>query len=82
MKSIIASLEESGEIMDDDAVHKLELHVTAVSQYEQKNEADKVIKHMKSFKALLDYQKENELISDKAHKMLQTKADAMIQIWQ
>ncbi|MTW87184.1 DUF1343 domain-containing protein [Virgibacillus dakarensis] len=82
IKSIIASLEESGEIMDDDAVHKLELHVTAVSQYEQKNEADKVIKHMKSFKALLDYQKENELISDKAHKMLQTKADAMIQIWQ
>ncbi|WP_425445481.1 FIMAH domain-containing protein [Virgibacillus ndiopensis] len=82
MKTIVTSLEESGDILDDNAAHALELHLSAVNQYEKKNQADKVIKHMNGFKVLIDSQKENELITKNAHEMLQAKADAMIKIWE
>ncbi len=82
IKTIVTSLEESGDILDDNAAHALELHLSAVNQYEKKNQADKVIKHMNGFKVLIDSQKENELITKNAHEMLQAKADAMIKIWE
>lgn len=77
----VTELEESGDIMDDGAAHDLKLHVKAVGQYEKKEAVDKVIKHMKGFKKLIDAQKENNLISDKAQVKLQQKADAILAQW-
>jgi hypothetical protein len=37
---------------------------------------------MNGFQALLDHQKDNNLISDKAYNNLKADADAMIEIWQ
>lgn len=42
---------------------------------------DKVVKHMKSFKKLLDHNKENKVISKKAHNALMEDTEALIQQW-
>lgn len=77
IQDVVADLRDSGDITDD-AAHDLELHLTAVGQYEKKEAFDKVVKHMKSFKKMIDYQKGNNLITSKAQQTLQQKADALL----
>lgn len=78
----ITKLADSGDIKNEDAVHDLELHLKAVEQYEKKNASEKVIKQMKNFKKLIDFQKEEQLISNKAKNILQQKADAFLTEWE
>lgn len=68
--TVVERLQEDGEINSDSVAHSLEIHLTAVGVFEDKGLADKVIKHMEAFKQLLSYQKENQLISEKAYKVL------------
>ena len=78
MKSLVERFEEDGEFKGGDTAHALKLHLTAVERYEKKEKAEKVVKHMKSFKLLLDHQKESKLISDKAYQVLTDSADTVI----
>ncbi|WP_205601744.1 hypothetical protein [Virgibacillus sp. Bac332] len=64
-----------------DAFHELELHLIAVSRYENKQKAKKVVKHMKGWKSLLDQQLEKDVISDKAFDSFQKQADKLIKKW-
>lgn len=82
IKRIVERLEQEGEFASHDAAHALKVHLTAVSRYEEKQLADKVVKHMKSFKLLLDHQKDKELISEKAYNTLMTNSDDLIKKWQ
>ncbi|ASK62325.1 serine hydrolase [Virgibacillus phasianinus] len=82
MKELVKQLEEKGEFENSDAVHRLTLHLTAVNQYESNDQAEKVVKHMKNFKLLLDHQKESELISEEAYETLKTDANYLIEKWQ
>jgi len=82
LNDLISSLKDDGEKIEEEAIQALEMHLTAVSQYEKKNEADKVIKHMEGFKLLIDNQRETNLISKNVHEMLWDKSDKMIKIWQ
>lgn len=81
IQNVVDDLEENDEI-DDDAVHELELHLTAVDRYEKKEASDKVIKHMKSFKKLIDSQEENNYLSNEAQTILQQKSDALLAQWE
>ncbi|MCJ7841751.1 hypothetical protein MUB24_12750 [Lederbergia sp. NSJ-179] len=82
IKSLVEKLETDGEFENEQAAHALTLHLTTVDHYEKKNAADKVIKHMNSFLQLLDHQRNEKLISEKAYNTLKTKADQLIQKWQ
>ena len=82
IKLLVESLAEEREIENAQTVRALTTHLTAVDQYEKQEAVKKVVKHMKSFKALLDYQKENKLISDKAYKTLMASAGELIKKWQ
>ena len=82
MKTLVESLAEEGEIENAQTVRALTTHLTAVAQYEKQEATEKVVKHMKSFKILLDYQKENKLISEKAYKALMASTDELIKKWQ
>lgn len=82
IKTIIDGLEEQGEFANDDAVHSLKLHLTAVERFEKQEAGEKVVKHVEGFKGLLDYQKDNELISEKAYNALKDYADYLIMKWQ
>lgn len=81
MKTLVERFEDEGEIANNVAARLLQTHLTAVGHYEETGSMDKAIKHMKSFKQLLDYQKENELISDKAYNALKSDADSLIEQW-
>ncbi|MFJ7936076.1 FIMAH domain-containing protein [Sporosarcina sp. NPDC096371] len=82
IKQHVQRFEKEGDIKDNRTARALTTHLTAVVQYEKQAAADKVIKHMQSFKLLLDQQLENQLISDKANNALKADADALIQQWQ
>ena len=82
IKSLVESLEKEGEFENAQTARALKTHLTAVAQYEKQEAAEKVVKHMKSFKVLLDYQKESKLISEKAYNDLTASADGLIKKWQ
>jgi len=80
--TLVEKYNEEGEINDDDAVESLLTHLTAVSHYEEKEQAEKVVKHMNGFKQLLKNQKENDLMSEEASKTLREKSDSLITKWE
>lgn len=82
LKALVERLAAEGEIANDGAAHALNVHLTAVIRYEEKELAEKVVKHLGGFQLLLGHQQENGLISDHAHDTLQAEADALILQWQ
>ncbi|AXF55894.1 glycerophosphodiester phosphodiesterase [Salicibibacter kimchii] len=83
IKASVERFDNEGAIeKNEDAVHSLELHLTAVSHYEDQEEADKVVQHMeKGFKDLLNRQQDNGLISEEAYSTLMSQTDDLIDKW-
>ena len=79
LQAQVQRFEASGEFADDDAVRALKLHLAAVSRFEAQGTTEKVLKHMKSFNLLLDHQKENTLMSEKAYHTLKDYSDLLIE---
>ena len=82
MRNLVESLADEGEFESETDVHLLTTHLTAVSHYEDKAQGDKVVKHMTSFKQLIDQLHENKLVSKKAYNALNKNADSVIEKWQ
>ncbi|ALX49970.1 glycoside hydrolase family 3 N-terminal domain-containing protein [Lentibacillus amyloliquefaciens] len=82
IKALVDQLKEEGAFTNDTAPRALKRHLTAVNHYEEQEAAEKVLKHMQGFKALLDQQQNNELISADAFNLLQSQADALIEKWE
>lgn len=82
MKQISERFQSEGKYSDDSVARALGIHLEAISHYEDKEEGDKVVKHMESFKELIDDRKENENISEDAHETLEKYADEVIEEWQ
>lgn len=79
LMELVDQLETNGEFSKDSDVAKaLNLHLTAVKQFEETDKDDKVIKHLKSFISLLDYHKEEEQMSNKAYDQLLSGAEKLI----
>lgn len=57
------------------------MHLNAVNHYKSKQKNDKVVKHMKAFRKLLDYQKDNGLISENVYNPLMENVDDIIESW-
>lgn len=81
MQILVEDFNEDGEIVSDETARSLSLHLRAVSHYEENEQGAKVIKQMESFKRLLDYQQENEWISETAYQTLQSGADYVMGKW-
>ena len=78
IKALVERFEAEGEFANQGTAHSLQVHLIAVDRFEQQEAADKIVKHMKSFKLLLDHQKDNGLISDNAYNSLQDDAESLI----
>jgi len=74
-------INESAFSSDADS-RKLTMHLTAVAIYEEKGQANKVIKHMETFDLMLDHMKDNEGITDEAFNNLKTYSEFLITKWQ
>ncbi|WP_255259607.1 glycoside hydrolase family 3 protein [Lentibacillus sp. CBA3610] len=80
MTTLTENFIDEGEIEESQA-RSIIRHLTAVSHFEESESAEKVIKHMESFKQLLDHQLANEMMSSKAHNYLMTETDRLIEKW-
>lgn len=81
MKTLVEKFRGDGEIENNKAARSLSLHLSAVSHYEESDQGEKVIRHMESFKLLLDHQQENELISEASFRTLKSGAEYVIEKW-
>lgn len=73
--------EEDGDFSNDEAPRRLQLHLTAVEQFERQEEAEKIVDHMEGFHALLDNQRDNDYISDDAYTHLFEQSEDLMQAW-
>ncbi|QDI92401.1 isoaspartyl peptidase/L-asparaginase [Salicibibacter halophilus] len=78
----VERFDEEGEFASEEAVQALTTHLTAVSHYEELEEADNVVEHMEGFNDLLDHQQENEVISEEAFETLQSHAEDLMAVWE
>ncbi|WP_152549019.1 hypothetical protein [Geomicrobium sp. JCM 19037] len=74
-------LQASGDITDERVVRTLTLHLTAIANYERRDNGAKVLDHMASFELLLERYSDNEMISRYANYMLSIHAEALIAKW-
>src|SRR5699024_5821427 len=79
MMRLVESYENTGEFKSDKAAHALSIHLIAVNRYEEKESYEKVVKHLEGFKLLLNHQKKENLISDRAYNTLKAGADYLIE---
>ncbi|GIN71397.1 hypothetical protein J14TS2_18720 [Bacillus sp. J14TS2] len=81
MKELVERFKEEGKITDDAAARALDIHLSGVEHFEQQEAVDKIVKHMKGFEQLLEYQKDNKLISENAYNILKANANALVKKW-
>src|SRR5699024_6092314 len=81
LQKLVEQYEESGDFSNDQAVHALKLHLTALEQFEKKGDNKKVIKHLNGLKDLLDHQNEQEHISDEAYETIKDGANLLINMF-
>ncbi|RKJ03279.1 hypothetical protein D7X33_51310, partial [Butyricicoccus sp. 1XD8-22] len=81
-KARVERYAKEGGFKNDKDVRALTTHLTAVNLYEEKGQADKVIKHMEGFDQLLEHQNNNGLISEKVYRLLKSDTNALIKKWE
>src|SRR5699024_5573868 len=81
MQTLVESLKEKGEFASDVQAHALNLHLEAVSHYENTDQGNKVLKHMEGFKTLLEHQRNGELISEETYQTLYDNAEYLMGTW-
>src|SRR5699024_4779738 len=75
-------LANEGAIQEEKTLRAILTHLSSVSHYEDKEADEKVVKNMNGFKKLIAYQREKDLISEKAFETLDKDADELIIKWQ
>lgn len=82
MLKILEDLEKEGAFANNGAFRSLEVHLIAVNRFEQKEVAEKVVKHLNGFKSLLANHQKSALISEEAFNVLYVHTDYLIEKWQ
>lgn len=78
MKTRVWQLDKAGEIDNDRTTRSLKMHLTAIEHFEKNDAKEKVIKHVKGLKTLLNHQKNNNFITNKAFNILNNNADSLM----
>ncbi|WP_234447042.1 endo-alpha-N-acetylgalactosaminidase family protein [Virgibacillus salexigens] len=82
IRTLIEQYDEVEEFANPQVIRALNTHLIAVARYEKQEQAAKVIKHLNGFKQLLDQQKQEKLISQKAYNTLKSSSDILIGRWE
>ncbi len=85
IEQMIQQVEEfwdQGAIARDETAKHLKTHLSSVGHYEGIGSTEKAVKHMESLINLLEYQKEEDLISNEAYETLKDGAETLIAAWQ
>lgn len=79
MQQQVETLLDEGEIADDNVARSLDVHLTAVKRFAETEQTEKVLKHLNGFQNLLEYQRNEELISDNAYDSLMHDTEYLIE---
>ncbi|MDO6447968.1 serine hydrolase domain-containing protein [Oceanobacillus profundus] len=82
MRMMVERLDTRGAFELGSDARALQLHLTAIEQYENKGDQAKVVKHLEGFQQLVDYLFIQEGIDDATHDDLQRTTDYLIEKWQ
>lgn len=82
MSALVDRFQAEEKFANEGAARALRTHLIAVGHFEKQGLAEKVVKHLTGFKQLLNYQKDNELISEMAYHILKADAESLIKKWQ
>jgi endonuclease/exonuclease/phosphatase family metal-dependent hydrolase len=81
VKKLVNTFAEKGEFASAEPVHALNIHMTALSYFEEMSRLDKVIKHLDGLKDLLDHQLNNGLVTERVYNELYSDAEYLIEIF-
>lgn len=70
MQQKVKILHGKGELADDNVARSLDIHLAAVKRFAETEQTEKVLKHLNGFQNLLEYQRNEELISNDAYDSL------------
>ncbi|MGM0941231.1 MAG: endo-alpha-N-acetylgalactosaminidase family protein [Bacillota bacterium] len=82
LRALVDYYDEIGAFKKKSTVHALNIHLTVVERFEQKKEEEKIVKHLKGFKRLLDRQKDRGYITNEAYGGLISGTNSLIGKWQ
>src|SRR5699024_5617599 len=70
MQQQVENFQDKGEIADESVARLLDVHLESVKRFEDTEQTSKVLKHLNGFNHLLDYQRDQELITEDAYDSL------------
>lgn len=70
IKDVVQYYDEKDAFANETLTHLLQVHLNAVKHYEESGAIEKAIKHLENFKEILAFQKDAELISEEAYRIL------------
>ncbi|MBU5465933.1 S8 family serine peptidase [Virgibacillus sp. MSJ-26] len=81
MQPLLEDLEEKGDAKSE-ATRTLNMHLTTLKLFEEKGEAEKVIKHLNGLNQLLDHYENEGLLSGRAYNLLKSDAIYLNETWE
>src|SRR5699024_8257107 len=81
MQPLLEDPEEKGDAKSE-ATRTLNMHLTTLKLFEEKVEADKVIKHLNGLNQLLDHYENEGLLSGRAYNLLKSDANYLNETWE
>ncbi len=82
VSSLITTLEEYQEELDEAVYRSFYVHLTSVARFEELKVGQKVVKHLEGFKLLLEHQNDNNLVPENLYESLKIDVDFLIEKWQ
>ena len=79
LKTLIEQYDKGGEFTNNEAARTLITHLAAVEHFDKQDQPEKVLKHMQSFKTILEHQKSEGDISETAFDTIYFVANDVIQ---
>lgn len=81
MMELVEQSSRFGDIPDDAHARLLETHLTTISHFKDNDELDKAIKHLTSFKPLIENLYDEGALSNQAYEDLKAAADYLLDEW-
>lgn len=81
MSDVLERFTEEGQFNNASDARLLKNHLTALETFERQENGEKMVKHLKGFKVLLDHQREIEVIENEAYNRLNRDTNTLLDRW-
>lgn len=81
MRDVLERYTEENKFENDSDARLLDNHLAALEKFEERENSEKMVKHLEGFKVILDDKKDKELIDKDAYKRLKDDVDLLLDRW-